>query len=320
MIMDFKRLANFVRIAELGSISRAAERMRIAQPALSRQIRLLEEDVGVPLFERHRRGMTLTEAGEELRARLSGPLRQIEQVFEDVRALSRTVGGNVAFGMPPTTSFVLAGPLARSVVAHAPNVSLRVVEGYGAHLIDWLQRGEIDAAILYGPASDFQLKVEELLYEEIRLVGPPESGLDPSTLVPFERLAELSLILPSHPHGLRVVAENAAAKARIRLNVRFQADSFVLMKELVKSGLGYSLLPLSAFNESEVRNLNHAGLERPHVARQLVLATPLGNACTRATRVLGTLVRREIAALVNDGRWSAKLMFDPVESLEGCCQ
>src|SRR3546814_11503577 len=100
--MDFKRLANFARVAELGSVSRAADRIRIAQPALSRQMRLLEDEIGVPLFVRHRRGITLTEAGEELRTRLVGPLHQIEQVFEDVRALSQSAGGNFAFGMPPT--------------------------------------------------------------------------------------------------------------------------------------------------------------------------------------------------------------------------
>jgi LysR family nitrogen assimilation transcriptional regulator len=309
--MDFKRLANFVRIAELGSISRAAERMRIAQPALSRQMQILEEEVGVPLFARHRRGMALTEAGEELRSRLCGPLRQIEQVFEDVRALSQAVGGNIAFGMPPTASYVLAGPLARSVVAHAPNVSLRVVEGYGAHLIDWLQRGELDAALLYGPASDFHLKAEELLHEEIRLVGPPDSDLDPAIAVSFDALARLPMVLPSHPHGLRVIADNAAAKARIRLDVRFQADSFLLMKELVESGLGYTLLPLSAFSrEAEAGRLRHAPFEKPGIARQLVLVTQPGNSASRATRVLGTLVRREIAALVAAGRWKAHLMYD----------
>lgn len=310
--MDFKRLANFARVAELGSVSRAADRIRIAQPALSRQMRLLEEELGVALFIRHRRGIMLTEAGEELRDRLAGPLHQIEQVFEDVRALSHSIGGNFAFGLPPTTSYVLAGPLARSVVEHAPNVSLRVVEGYGAHLIDWLQRGEIDAALLYGPAADLRLHAEELLVEEIRLVGPPDSALNPDMAVKFSDLARLPLVLPSHPHGLRIVADQAAAKARVRLEVRFQADSFVLMKELVESGLGYAILPLSAFSrEAAAGRLLHARIVDPVVTRQLVLAMQPGKSVTRAGRVLGALVRREIAALSAAGRWTASLMFDP---------
>jgi DNA-binding transcriptional LysR family regulator len=312
--MDFKRLANFIRVAELGSVSQAADRLRVGQPALSRQMRLLEEEIGLPLFVRHRRGIFLTEAGEELHARLIGPLRQIEQIFEDVRTLSPSVGSNFAFGMPPTVSNLLAGPLARSVVEHAPNVSLRIVEGYGAHLVDWLQSGEIDAALIYGPASDFQLRTQEILIEEIVLVGPPESGLSDDEPVSFDLIATLPLVLPSHPHGLRVLVENAAVRAKVSIDVRFQADSFVVMKELVQSGLGYALLPLSAIGrEREQGRLKHAPIRKPKVTRQLALAMPPAHAMTRASRVIGLLVRTEIAALVKAGHWTAHLMYDPAE-------
>lgn len=310
--MDFKRLANFLRIAESGSLSRAADRLRIAQPALSRQMRLLEEEVGVALFARHRRGMLLTEAGEELRARISGPIRQLTQALEDVRSLSDQIGGNIAFGMPSTTSYVLAGPLAKRVATNAPHVSLRVVEGYGAHLVDWLQRGEIDVALLYGPATDYQLKAEELMIEEIVLVGPKDSHLKPDKRVPFDYVASLPLVLPSHPHGLRIIADNVAAKAKVSLNVRFQADSFLLMKELVESGLGYTLLPYSSFSrEAQAGRLTYASIEKPRVTRQLVLATQSGIEHSRAAQTLGVLVRQEIAALVASGAWSANLMFNP---------
>src|SRR3546814_15734086 len=132
--------------------------------------------------------------------------------------------------MPPTTSYVLAVPLARSLVEHSPNVSLRVVEGYGAHLVDWLQRGEIDAALLYGPASDFHLNAEELLIEEIRLGGPPDSNLTSETPVSFRDLAKLHLIMPSHPPGLRINADKAAARAHTPTAVRLQAAPFGYMK------------------------------------------------------------------------------------------
>ncbi len=310
--MDFKRLASFVRVAELGSLSRAADRMRIAQPALSRQMRMLEEEIGVPLLERHRRGMALTEAGEELRSRIVGPLRQLENAIQDVRFHSIDVGGNVAFGLPPTASYILAGPLARGVATNASNISLRVVEGYSAHLIDWLHRGEIDAALLYGPATDFQLKAEALLLEEILLVGPPDSGLDPNIAQPFSELAHLPMVLPSRPHGLRILADSAAAKGDVRLDVRFQADSFILMKDLVESGMGYSFLPLSAFNaEARAGRLTYAPIENPSVTRQLALATQPGGSPSRATRVLNRLVKHEIVKLVENGTWGAHFMFDP---------
>src|SRR3546814_6986070 len=111
---------------------------------------------------------------------------------------------------------------------------------------------------------------------------------------------------------LRIIADNAAARAQTSIDVRFQADSFVLMKELVESGLGYTLLPLSAFSrEAADGRFQHAPIERPRVTRQLVLATQPGNAVTRPARVLGTSVRREIAALVSSGRWSAHQIGRP---------
>lgn len=311
MAVDFRRLASFMWVADLGSLSRAADRMRVAQPALSRQMRLLEAELGVSLFSRHRRGMSLTLAGEELHSRLLGPLRQIEMVIEDIRSLSSEVAGNVAIGVPPTVGLVLAGSLAKRVVSQAPNVSLRVVEGYAAHLVDWLQRGEIDVAILYGPASDLQLKTEELLIEDICLVGSADSALSPDTSVPFSDLTALPLILPSRPNGLRVVADSAAAKAKMKLSVRFQADSFVLMKELVESGLGYSMMPYSAIaREVEAGRLRWAPIVDPAVRRQLVLATYLGTT-SRTVQTLTKIIRREIDELVKRGRWSAKILFDP---------
>lgn len=311
MAVDFRHLASFMWIADLGSLSRAAGRIRVAQPALSRQMRLLEVELGVSLFARHRRGMSLTPAGEELRSRLLGPLRQIDMVIEDVRTLSSEMTGNIAIGVPPTVSLVLAGSLAKRVVSEAPNVSLRVVEGYAAHLADWLQRGEIDVAILYGPASNLQMQTEELLIEDICLVGSADSDLSPDKSVPFADVTALPLILPSRPNGLRVVADSAAAKAKMGLSVRFQADSFVLMRELVESGLGYSMMPYSAIaREVEAGLLRWAPIVEPPVRRQLVLATHQG-ATSRTAQTLTRIIRREIVELVNSGRWSAKILFDP---------
>jgi LysR family transcriptional regulator, nitrogen assimilation regulatory protein len=316
--MDLRRLTHFVQIAEAGSLSKAADKIRIAQPALSRQMRLLENTVGIPLFNRHRRGVQLTREGEELRSRLVGPLRQIELAIEDTRSLSKEISGNVAFGMPPTTSYVLAGPLARRVAQHAPNVSLRVVEGYQGHLIDWLQRGEIDVALLYGPASDYRLKAQDLLVEELVLVGPPDCGLSPDTPVPFAQLGHLPLVLPSHPNGLRVVVDTVATRTRTPLRFRFQADSFVLLKELVASGLGYATLPYSSFSrEATDGSLRYAPIIKPKVTRQLVLGRQPGADPSRATLALEALVRHELAALVSAGKWNATLQFD-VNSVRGC--
>src|SRR5258706_7748140 len=132
--MDFKRLGYFLHIAELGSLTKASEQLNIAQPSLSRQVRLLEEELGVDLFIRRRRGMVLTEAGELLHTRITGPLRQIGHAFYEVRALPKGGGGNVLLGMPPTVVNILARPLVRAIAATAPKIALRIIDAPNGEL------------------------------------------------------------------------------------------------------------------------------------------------------------------------------------------
>jgi len=310
-LMNLQHLKTFLLVAELGSLSKASDRMRIAQPALSRQMKLLQAEIGVPLFERHRNGMKLTPAGDELLRRVSGQMRQLDQTYADVRSLTGAPRGEVAMGIVPTVSHVLAGRLAYRVAADFPGIALRVVEGYAGHQMEWLQRGEIDLAIMYGPATDFHMKSTELLVEELALVGPPGSELNAATPVPVTGIATLPLVLPSRPHGLRAVVENAAIKAKAKLNVRFEADSFRVLKYLVEKGLGFTVLPLSAIaQESQQGRLAHAPLIRPKVMRQIILGVP-ESTTSHATRTVIDLTLKEIARLVATGQWHAHIHFKP---------
>ena len=307
--MDFKRLGYFAQVAELGSLSRTAERLRIAQPSLSRQMRLLEEELGVTLFTRGARGMQLTEAGEVLYARIAGPLREIGHALYEVRALPTQTGGSVVFGMPPTTVQMLAGSLARRVATYAPKISLRIVDAYTGYLLQWMESGELDAAILYGPTPP-GLNASKLLEDELMLVGPPQSPLATEGAVDFKMIEDLPLILPSPSHGLRILIETAASKARTKLNVHVQADSYQLMKELVESGLGYTLLPHCAFSrDAAAGRLTFARIRKPVVTRQLFLALRSDADCPRAILQVEGYVRQEVASLVQQGLWSASRVF-----------
>ncbi|NOG73072.1 LysR family transcriptional regulator [Roseicella sp. DB1501] len=301
--MDLRQLRTFREVAEAGSLSRAADRLRLAQPALSRQIRMLEEEIGTPLFARHGRGMQLTEAGQAFLDRILGPVRQLERAGEEVRALGSAVSGQVALGMMPTLACVLAGPLARRVAAEHPGLSLRIVEGYTGHLVEWVQRGVTDATLLYGPAQALHLRVSELLLEEMVLVGDAGSGIGPAP-VPFATLAGRRLVLPSRAHGLRRIVETAAGRARITLEVGFEADSFGVLKDLVEAGLGQAVLPRSAIRAEEAAGrLRSAPLVRPVPRRQVVLALPPDRPASRATATVLGLLRREVAARAAAGDW-----------------
>ena len=309
--MNLQQLRTFIEIAELGSLSRASSRIRIAQPALSRQMKLLQQEVGVVLFERHHGGMRLTAAGSELLHRVPGLIRQLDQVYADVRSMAGAIRGQVVFGIVPTVSYVLAGRLASRIATDMPEVSLRIVEGYSGHLVEWLQRGEIDAAVIYGPGTSLHMRVEALLLEDLAVIGPRASHLSSRTPVSIAAFARLPLVLPSRPHGLRMVVESAAHRAKKALQVKFEADSFRVLVELVERGLGYTALPLSAISsEVQQRRLKVAPLVSPKMTRQLVLGIP-NSATSRATRMVLALVRDEIATLVRSGVWQARLQFTP---------
>ena len=301
--MDFKRLGYFAQVAELGSLSRTSERLRIAQPSLSRQMRLLEKELGVTLFTRGARGMHLTEAGQLLLKRIAGPMREIGRAIYEVRSLPNEAGGSVVLGMPPTIVQLLAGPLARRVASFAPNISLRIVDSYTGHLLQWMREGELDVAILYGP-TPAGVNAAKLLEDEMMLVGPPNSPIAAEGAMDLRRLEGLPMILPSRVHGLRILIETAADKAGVRLDVHTQADSVHVMKELVESGLGYTVLPLCAFaREAAMGRVTFARLRRPHVTRQLFLALKPAAEYPRAVLQLENMVRQEVEELIREGKW-----------------
>ena len=223
--MDLKQLRTFRAVAELGSLSKAADRLRAAQPALSRHIKLLEHELRVELFVRNGRGMLLTSAGRMLLDRTTGLVRQIEQVRDDLQSASGKPSGRVILGLVPTASAVFSGRFARRVITEFPDVSLRIVESYGGHLVEWLHRGEMDLAIIYGPAVDLHLQVQSIGREDIAAVGPPGSGLNKKKHVDLKWLVKQNLIVPSISHGLRALLEKAAAREKLTLNPMIEADS-----------------------------------------------------------------------------------------------
>ncbi|WP_282610913.1 LysR family transcriptional regulator [Pelagibius sp. Alg239-R121] len=312
--MDLKQLKTFICVAEAGSLSRASDRLRIAQPALSRQIKLLEHELGVALFDRHVRGMDLTEPGKELLARVSGLVRQLEQSVHDIQSMHAEVKGHVALGLMPTVTSVLAVRLVERVARDLPGVTLRLTEGYSGYLIEWLQRGDIDLTFLYGPSGDFHLRTKELLYEDIGIISPPGSLPGAGATLRFEEAAALPLALPSRPHGIRVVVDAAAESAGVTLNVAFDGDSFRVLKSLVARGMYHAFVPLSAVTEDVKDGAVEARtLESPQVRRQLILGMPADRSNTRATESVIAILTSEIASMIRCGEWIAQ----PGSDLQG---
>ena len=214
--MDIKKLKAFSVVAEFGSFSRAAAVQGVVQPMLSRQVRSLEEELGVQLVHRNGRGIVLTEAGSLLNEYAKGILATLARAESEVGALRANPRGNVVIGMPPSMGSVLTVPLIQKFRSEHPSINMRVIEGFSGYLLEWLLTGKIDVAVLYNAPRTKSLLSEPLLEEELFLIG---AANDPSALPPgpikAKRLAELPLILPSRPHGLRLLIDQALSGAGI---------------------------------------------------------------------------------------------------------
>jgi LysR family nitrogen assimilation transcriptional regulator len=303
------QLETLISVAELGSLSRAAERLHIAQPALSRQVTLLERELGVQIFDRHGRGMALTESGQEV-------LRHAYRVFgelDEIRSVTAEgdtgLRGHLSVGLPPTFADMLTLPLVSAMTGRHPNATLRVVSAYSRFLLDWLRRGEIDLAVLYEGSPIRTLRTVPLLDEELHLIGPADSGLSVDEAVSFADLAHVRMLLPSRGHGLRNLLDAAAADAGFELSARIEADSYSTLKDLVKAGHGWTVLPLAPIHvEITLGGLSYAPLVDPTPVRRLVLAVSADRSLTR----LGAFASDEMAAAVQQlaekGVWSGQLL------------
>ena len=307
--MDLRQLNTFLQVAELGSLSRAADRLRIAQPALSRQIRLLEEELRVPLFTRHGRGMVPTAAGERLRTRAAAILRDVEDTRAGLLEEAGAVRGRVIFGLPPTVGAVVANRLVERFLTAHPEVKLRVVQAFSGYLLEWLQGGEVDVAVVYSGARAAGVRASPLLVETLCFVTAGGHPVPAHHAVSFAAVAAHRLILPGPQHGLRLLVEAEAERRGLVLDVAVEADDLPVLKGLVLRGLGATILPRAAVHEDVVAGaLRAAPIIDPHLSRKLVVAEPLGRQPTNAVRRFAEMLREEVAAMVEAGVWEGQLL------------
>jgi LysR family nitrogen assimilation transcriptional regulator len=245
--MDFKQLEYFVRVAEHGSFSRAAGVLRVAQPALSRQVRALETELRQHLFVRNGRGVTLTDAGRSLLAHGQGLLQQLERARTDLEEHRGAPVGRLALGLPPSVGRTLTVPLVRAFRERFPKATLAIVEGLSATLVEWLAQGRIDAAVVYPVAPSAAVDLAPLLEERLMLVtaAPAPRGRARPTSGPTSRecrigdgvalaeVAAVGLVIPSRPHSIRMAVETAMADAGCKPRVALEIESVPAMLALV---------------------------------------------------------------------------------------
>lgn len=260
--MDLKQLEYFVRVAELGSFTRASIALDVAQPALSRQIRLLEVELRQNLLVRNGRGATPTEAGKLLLEHGRGILHQVALAREELGAARGALAGHVSIGLPPSLSKLITVPLTHAFRATLPQARLTLTEGFSVLMYEGLRVGNLDMAVLYNPDPSPELELHTLHEEELSLISPREpaqkaaagaapgrrgstatAGLHRGKPITLREVAALPLILPSRPNAFRVLIESELMAIDERPRVELEVDGLNAILNLVQEGLGHAVLP-----------------------------------------------------------------------------
>ena len=251
--MDLKQLEYFVRVADLGSFTRAAAALNIAQPALSRQVRQLEVELRQTLLLRNGRGATPSEAGKLLLEHSRGILHQVQRAREELGRVRGALAGRVAIGLPTSLARVLTVPLTRQFRAQMPDASISISEALSTSLQDGLVNGRLDVAVLYNAQRASEIDLLPLTEEELVLVSARPPGLaedPPPGPIALRTLAAKPLVIPSRPNAIRMHVEAAMAGIGCRPNIALEIDGVSAILDLVADGAGSALLSRNAVASS----------------------------------------------------------------------
>lgn len=291
--MDLKQLEYFVRIAELGSFTRASIALDIAQPALSRQIRLLEVELRQSLLTRNGRGALPTEAGNLLLKHGRGILHQVEVAREELGAVRGALAGRVSIGLPPSLSRLITVPLTHAFRQQLPHAHLTLTEGFSVLMHEGLRVGNLDMAVLYNTEHSPEVEINTLHTEELVLISKsteekaasaaakkPARKLDGAVKesirkrlpISLAEVADLPLILPSRPNAFRILIEGEMIAIGRKPQITLEVDGLNAILSLVREGLGHAVLPgytLSNFDDPTPFTLR--SIHSPRIISELML-------------------------------------------------
>jgi LysR family hydrogen peroxide-inducible transcriptional activator len=246
MCVEVHQLRYFCAVAHAGSFTRAAEEEGVAQPSLSQQILKLEAEMGTKLFERLGRSVRLTQPGELLLPQAQGILRQFAEARRSVQEMLTGVKGRLSVGSIPTVMPYFVAQRAPRFLDEYPDVDLQLIENTTPRLVEGLQSGDLDLAILALPLSNPDLVCSELFREPVLLALPADHRLAEADSVDLKDLRQERLLLLREGHCFRDNALSACRKARVTPNAVFESDQFASIFAMVAAGAGISLVPAMA--------------------------------------------------------------------------
>lgn len=302
--MDLRQIKYFIAAAETGSISAAAVRMHIAQPAISAQIASLESDLGTNLFIRHTRGVELSEAGKIFLLHACKILETVEIARSAVVTNCNPFSGNVALGLPVTISVVLGIPLIDWAAANTPRIRLGMYEAMTADLVEWLLKGRLDIAVLYQATRIPGIRVSPLAEDDLWLIGNAIPALKGREEVAFCDLVSFPLLHTSGAQALKTLLEDTAHKVGITLDFVAEIDSIPQIKHLVSRGSGYTILPRAAVTPDLIGSaMQVLRIVDPPIRLVSFIASCSDRTISAAAQTIYAALPELTRSLISRGKW-----------------
>ncbi len=298
--MEIRQLRYFVEIAAAGSLREASARLHVAQPALTRHLRSLEEELGIELCARHSRGIRLTPAGTRFFNHATTVLRQVDDIRSRISEDIDSPAGMTAVGASGAMGRLLFGAVAERVAGDFPRIALRLVEGGAYTLLAALDARRIDMAVMVDPDARAGFALERLVTEPVYLVGSALDDRIAQGSVSISRLESFPLAAFERVSGPRKIFDHAAARSGVALNIAYELESLDVIKDFVRRGLSYALLPHSSIvDELKDRSFTAARLEGIGITRTLVMREDLME--DPVSEVVAHIVRDEVSMLISRG-------------------
>lgn len=239
--MDYDQLASFLEVSKLRSFSRAAEKLYRTQPAISAQVRLLEQECGEKLFDRSGKKVQMTPAGEILRGYAERLLAMQKEALQAIAELNQSPRGKLHIGTNEATClYVLPKTFARFKQLY-PMVQISIYRNFSHKILQKVQEGAVDVGIVTLPHNANNLEVIRVFRDEVQAVTPKDHPLAKRKSVTLEELSHFPLILPKTGHT-RVVIDRLMREYRNHLQISMELASVETIKKFVGAGLGISLI------------------------------------------------------------------------------
>lgn len=309
--MELKQLRALLAVAETGSVTRASDILHIVQPAISRQIKLLEEELGAPLFDRERHGMVMTPAGHRFAERARRALKEIDLGKEEISPKSHSIAGSVVVGFLPSAADAMVSSLMGRIRQTYPHIQIRSYISFIADLEQSLERGDVDVALLYVKnGSHVRFPSEALLEESLYLIGPPDAALDMQVPLPLAHIHDLPMVLAPFPHGVRALVERECGAAGVKLNIAAETNSMHLQKNLVAKGVGLSILSSFVVTDDVARGvLTACPVSGADLKRTLHVARAAGKEPSLAAEKVLEELRDNVRQFVAAGGWPGAVLL-----------